>query len=132
MYASVRSAVRQGQSVSSVIDQCVGLRQGCILSPCLFSLFISDLPKMLEEHGSKGVWLYDVWLRVLLYADDGALLANSAEDLQKMLDILRIILLIYCAKWRLFVNVAKTEIVVFNRDTKIGRDKSECFFIMVV
>jgi hypothetical protein len=51
MYESVSSIVRQGQEVSNVIYQHVGLRQGCILSPCLFSLFISDLPKFLADNG---------------------------------------------------------------------------------
>ncbi len=44
--------------------------------------------------------------------DDGALIAESAEDLQLILEILRQ----YCSKWRVLVNVSKTEIVVFHID----------------
>ena len=44
MYESVKSIVRLGSEVSDVIQQHVGLRQGCVLSPCLFSLFIADFP----------------------------------------------------------------------------------------
>ena len=36
-YAAVESVVQCGVSRSDVIYQMVGLRQGCILSPCLFS-----------------------------------------------------------------------------------------------
>ena len=94
-----------GHEVSEVIEQLVGLRQGCVLSPCLFTLYIADLPAWLEAAGTRGVLLHDTWVRVLLYADDGVLVADSEEDLQEMLGALRG----YCAKWRLFVNVAKTK-----------------------
>ena len=81
------------------------------MSPCLFTLFINDLPGELERGGARGVELRELVVRILMYADDGALVAESAEDLQLMLEILRQ----YCSKWRLLVNVSKTEIVVFHR-----------------
>ena len=55
MYKSVKSIVRYGIDVSDVISQHVGLRQGCVLSPCLFSMYIADFPKYLEEKQCKGV-----------------------------------------------------------------------------
>ena len=91
MYDSVLSVVRQGSDVSEMIVQLVGLRQGCILSPCLFSLFLADLPTFLRESGAQGVGLHDEVVRCLFYADDGALVADTAEDLQLMLNILKII-----------------------------------------
>ena len=63
----------------------VGIKQGCVISPCLFSMYIADLLEWIAKHGCRGVMLHDAWVRVLLYADDGALLARSAEDLQEML-----------------------------------------------
>ena len=110
MYESVSAVVRQGLDVSEVIHQHVGLRQGCVLSPCLFSLFIADFPAFLQEQGCQGIKIHDEYVPVLFYADDGALLASSPAELQKMLDTLRL----YCAKWRIFVNVAKTKVIVFN------------------
>jgi hypothetical protein len=115
MYQLVLSTVRSGGCVSETIHQLVGLRQGCILSPCLFSLFISDLPKYLGslvgESECKGVQLHEVIVRVLMYADDLALVARSAADLQNALYALRE----YCSKWHLHVNIKKTKIVVFDR-----------------
>ena len=37
MYKAVYSVVQVGMDQSEVISQMLGLRQGCILSPCLFS-----------------------------------------------------------------------------------------------
>ena len=110
MYSAVRSIVREGFETSKVIEQIAGVRQGCVLSPCLFSIYIADLPQVLQEAGTTGVRLHDVWVRILLYADDGALVAHSAEDLQAMLNALRS----YCAKWRLIVNVSKTKCMVWS------------------
>ena len=53
-------------------------------------------------------------MRILLYADDGALVAQSADDLQHMLDALHA----YRAKWRLFVNTDKTKVMVFNHTSR--------------
>ena len=116
MYTSVESVVQLGVSYSDVLRQLVGLRQGCILSPSLFSLYISDLPKFLEARKGnercEGVKLGEGQVvRVLMYADDLALVASSAEDLQRMLEALHD----YAAKWHLIVNTLKTKAMVFNR-----------------
>lgn len=125
MYQSVSAVVRQGYEVSDVIHQHVGLRQGCVLSPCLFSLFIADFPAYLKQHGCAGVLIHDESVPALFYADDGALLATSPADLQKILDAL----CTYCAKWRVFVNCAKTQVVVFNHvaNSKVWKDTCPVF-----
>ena len=46
-----------------------------------------------------------------MYADDLALVARSAADLQNALYALRE----YCSKWHLHVNIKKTKIVIFDR-----------------
>lgn len=114
MYKAVESVVQCGVSRSDVIFQMVGLRQGCILSPCLFSLYIADFPSFLEARDGvckcKGVKIGDRVVRVLMYADDLALVAESADDLQNMLDALHE----YSSKWH-FVVSDKTKVVIFNK-----------------
>lgn len=100
--------------MSAVIEQFVGLRQGCILSPCLFSLFIADLPEYLRNldgiQACRGVPFHDTTVHVLMYADDLVLVARTPADLQRLFDALRE----YCALWHLTVNVMKTKVVVFD------------------
>ncbi len=70
----------------------VELRQGCISSPCFSSSFVKDLPQYFERGGAEGVKLAVLVVRVLTYADDGALVAESPElgDLQCMVEIPRL------------------------------------------
>lgn len=68
-------------------DVTCGLKQGCILSPLLFNLYVNDLIDDMKQSG-YGVNIGGESLAILLYADDIAISAESAEDLQAMLNIL--------------------------------------------
>ena len=57
-----------------------GVRQGCPISPILFSCYINDLVARLKTLGG-GVTIGDRDLLSLLYADDIVLLADSPAEL---------------------------------------------------
>ena len=131
MYTSVKAKVRTADGLSDAFVSELGLRQGCILSPLLFAFYISDFPKWLRGEGDSegtggagdprrwrctGVDLGGKAVHCLMYADDIALTARTAGDLQKMLDALHE----YCRRWQLFVNVAKTEVVVFRGEGEVA------------
>jgi len=88
-----------------------GVKQGCPRSPLFFRVFID----MLHEHLTKscphiGVQLSDIYnLCDLFYADDVALLAQSHEDLQALLDALAT----FCHHTSMLVNVDKTKYMAF-------------------
>ena len=90
-----------------------GLKQGCPLSPTLFSLYIADFEQRILGAAQSGAAL-DLPLlagRVvppLLYADDMALLATSAAGLQQQLRLLER----YSAERGLTVNLTKTEVML--------------------
>jgi hypothetical protein len=79
----------------------------------LFSLVIEDLDNALGEHVCDGIDIEYITLFVLLCADDGALLSETAEGLQRSLDTLSK----YCDQWGLHVavNCAKTKVIVLKR-----------------
>ena len=59
----------------------VGVRQGCGISPTLFSLFINQLANHINETGVHGVQLLPTVIElevfILLFADDVTVLATT-------------------------------------------------------
>ena len=60
-----------------------GLKQGCLLSPILFSLFVIDLTLALKGSGYS-IDIDGTNVSVLQYADDIAIIAESEQQLQNM------------------------------------------------
>ncbi len=89
-----------------------------ILSPTLFGLYINDLAEALNASG-KGIKLNEhLIIGLLLYADDLAIMAESEEDLQTLLNILEK----WCKQWHMRVNIKKTKIILFRTKTQPRTD----------
>ena len=73
----------------------VGVRQGCNLSPLLFSLFISGLETELAKN-KMGTRLWNRPIDLLMYADDIVLMSSSEEGLRKHLRSLEE----FCKEWK--------------------------------
>jgi len=88
-----------------------GVKQGCPLSPLLFSLYINDMGREISE-GIEGAMTGDRVNCVshMLYADDLGLTTNDPGEMQTMLNRLRV----YAKRKGLTVNTAKSEVVHFN------------------
>jgi len=61
----------------------VGLRQGCVLSPILFAIYIADLGRILEK-SNRGFTLDNTRIPALFFADD-MILMGSMKDVEWML-----------------------------------------------
>ena len=116
MYSNVKSTVRLDNSFTDCFNVSNGLKQGCLISPLLFNLYINDLVTEINLLG-KGINVDGRNISMLLYADDIVLMANTARDLQSMLDALNT----WCTRWGLNVNPNKTKVVQFKPH---GRSKS--------
>ena len=84
----------------------MGLRQGCVLSPTLFSLYINDVVTTLKEKG-YGLQCGSDTIPGLLFADDTALLAHDEDSLRKSLNCL----VEWCEEWGVGINVSKCGIM---------------------
>ena len=114
--------VAQGQ-VGQPFDSTRGVKQGDPLSPLLFGIFIDRLEKWFEQRlPGCGVQIGEQLVRLLLYADDLALLAEKPVQLQQLLLVLHQ----FCTEFDLGVNVSKTEIVVFGKKPYSG-SKGWCY-----
>ena len=63
-----------------------GVRQGGILSPLLFNVYVDDLSVELTA-SRVGCNINEVFINHLIYADDTVILAPSPDALQKLIDI---------------------------------------------
>lgn len=87
----------------------VGVRQGDVLSPNIFKIFINDLPNTLSQNDTEAPTLGSKHINSLLYADDLVLLSTTQAGLQASLDKL----MDYCHKWGLHININKTKVIIF-------------------
>jgi hypothetical protein len=118
MYQKIKSCVVSGGENTDFFTVSTGVRQGENLSPLLFAIYVNDLESYLMNQDCQYIPIgkyphLNVMLKVLilLYADDTAVLSDTAQGLQKSLDGLAK----YCADWKLKVNVEKTKVVIFSR-----------------
>ena len=107
-YQSTTSTVLWDGEQSHPFNIKQGVKQGAVLSPLLYSLFVNDLLVELE-HSGLGVRIGSVFCGAPMYADDLALIASSPEDLQSMIDIVAQ----YATKWRYCLNPHKSKVLVF-------------------
>ena len=91
-----------------------GVRQGDVLSPNLFKIFINDFPNYLSECKDP-VNINNNVLQCLMYADDIVLFSTSLEGLHQRLNELNQ----FCKEWCLDLNVSKTKILIFNKGGKL-------------
>ncbi|CAB0041795.1 unnamed protein product, partial [Trichogramma brassicae] len=96
--------VAVGDSVSTVRTIEAGVPQGSCLSPVLYARYTDDIPL---ESGSH----------LALYADDAAYYASSMSTKQAVKVVQRTLdaLPDWLARWRLSINVAKTQAIVISR-----------------
>ena len=85
-YSKQEMCIKWGQSTSSFFTVSNGVRQGGILSPRLFAVYVDDLSKHLHDARS-GYFIGHQCINHVMYADDICLLAPSALGLQKLLEM---------------------------------------------
>ena len=108
MYEGSKACVRVYGKLSEWFVVSKGVRQGCVMSPWLFNIFMDKCVKLAEQNGSGvNIGLLKLWL--LLYADDALLVAESEDELQGMLERFHV----STKSMDLRINVSKTKVMVF-------------------
>jgi Reverse transcriptase (RNA-dependent DNA polymerase) len=85
-FRSCYTLVKWASSVSFFFKLECGVRQGGVISPFFFEIFIDDIIVNVVNVKS-GCYINRACLSIILYADDMLLLAPSVESLQKLVTI---------------------------------------------
>lgn len=113
IYRHTRSAVWTGSELSDFFETHAGVKQGCLLSPTLFTLYLEDLFEFL----GGGLTINGENIRILLYADDIVILSDDIDIMQNMINRLEM----YCDQWKMEVNLEKSEMLIFRKAGRISQ-----------
>ena len=109
IYTDISYIIKVKGGYLDPIPSTLGLKQGGVLSPSLFNIFIDDI-KHIFDNSCDPIQMFDVPISHLLYADDLILMSSSCEGLNQCLEKLRL----YCSTWKMEVNLKKSQVIVFN------------------
>ena len=119
IYKKVWAKVRYGNNLSEKIDFPLGVRQGCLLSPLLFSFLITEVAKKIAAGGRAGFQLIPGAKEIysMLFADDIVLIDQTPAGLQNQINNLRKA----SEEVGLQVNLDKTKVMVFRKGEYLRR-----------
>ena len=85
LYAGQEATVRTGHGTTGFQIK-KGVRQGCILSPCLFNLYAEYIMRNARlDEAQAGIKIARRNINSLIYANDTTLMAESEEELKNLL-----------------------------------------------
>jgi hypothetical protein len=116
IYEGDQVCIKLNDLITPAIKTIMGVRQGCVLSPLLFNIYMSDFPKSLSQ--DIGVNITDeLRINCILWADDIILFSESEDGLNTLLGELKI----YSDVNQLKVNTDKTKCMIFNKTGRLIR-----------
>ena len=105
-YKSMRATVLLNGEYREFFSVTKGTRQGSMLSPYLFNIFIDELMENLESC-PYGICIGSLSLNTAGYADDITLMARTVTDLQQLVNICYH----YSCKWRYVFGPSKSKCI---------------------
>ena len=86
LYAGQEATVRTGHGTTDWFQIGKGVRQGCVLSPCLFNLYTEHIMRNAGlDEAQDGIKIARRNINNLRYADDTTLIAESKEEQKSLL-----------------------------------------------
>ena len=134
LHTGMMANVSVGGEVSEPFSFTNGVKQSCVLTPTLFSIFLSAVLDEAFRDMGDGIYIQSrqsadlinvahfkaktkttrILMRELLFADDSALVAHSAEEMQKIVDAFSDA----SKKFGLKINIKKTEVLYQPNSTR--------------
>ncbi|CAM4769584.1 unnamed protein product [Rotaria magnacalcarata] len=108
LYTDQEATVRTEYGLTEWFKNEKGVRQGCILSPCLFNLYVEYIMRNAEiDETEAAIKISGRNINNLRYADDTTLMAENEDDLKTLLMKVKE----ESAKAGLLLNIKKTKIM---------------------
>ena len=119
LYAGQEATVRTGHGTTDWFQIGKGVRQGCILSLCLFNLYANYIMRNAGlEEAQAGIKIARRNFNNLRYTDDTTLMVESEEELKSLWMKVKV----ESEKVGLKFNIQKTKIMASGRITSWQRD----------
>ena len=126
LYAGQEATVRTGYETTDWFKMKKGVRQGCILSPCLFNLYAEYVMQSARlDEAQAGIKIARRNINNFRYADDTTLMVESKEELKSLLKKVKE----ESEKVHLKLNIQKTKILASGLITfmaDIWRNNGNC------
>ena len=107
LYDKATSAVQMNGSIGEWFSTTIGVRQGCLLSPTLFNIFLERIMSdALEEHDGK-VSIGGRNITNLRFADDIDALAEKEQELEALVESLDKT----CTRYKMEISAEKTKLM---------------------
>jgi len=126
LYSNSSCYIKLGSRRTRTFQYSRGVRQGCILSPLLFNLYLNELSILLNQTArTDPIFLpNNTKLSSLLYADDLVLLSHSRQGLQNSINSV----VNFCKEWQMNINEKKSKVMIFCK--RISEKVKNCSFTL--
>ena len=118
MYTEPKMVVMWDSYESEPYSMHMGLKQGCVLSPILFSLYLADLQNWISENNRHplGAHIHTYVVPFLAYADDITFCANTKPVFLRILSKFQE----FCNSNHLMISTSKSAIMTTNRSLRLN------------
>ena len=117
-YSKSTVMVRNKNTIEDSFSTTVGVKQGGPLSPKLFSFYIDDMIKDIQQE-TQTCKLFNLDVSALLYADDTTLIYETSHELQRAINIVEN----FCKENEIAINISKTKVMAVNMGRRIDQSK---------
>ena len=114
MYINQKLRTKWGNTLSESFHVTNGVKQGGVISPVLFCIYMDGLLKNLENSG-VGCYIGRVFSGAFAYADDLTILCPSVGALKEMIAIC----CAYAQEFDIKFNAKKSQLIIFRSNTHI-------------
>ena len=118
MLLNMKSRCHWRGSYSDYFSVSTGTKQGGVISPRIFTMYMDELIQRLRKKG-VGCHIINLFLACIFYADDLCLVAPSRGAMQEMLNVCNE----YCSEFCLTFNVKKSKILLISKQKDLRIDK---------